>query len=60
MVKKFTSHLYGLRKKQKFQISNKVVEGSVLGISDDYKLKVQIDKQTKYFDNGQIKLITQL
>ena len=60
LVKKFTFYLYGLRKKQKFQIGNKVVEGSVLGISDDYKLKVQIDKQTKYFDNGQIKLITQL
>ena len=60
LVKKFTFHLYGLRKKQKFQIGNKVVEGSVLGISDEYKLKVQIDKQTKYFDNGQIKLITQL
>ena len=58
LVKKFTFHLYGLRKKQKFQIGNKVVEGSVLGISDDYRLKVQIDKQTKYFDNGQIKLIT--
>ena len=60
LVKKFTFHLYGLRKKQKFQIGNKVIEGSVLGISDDYRLKVQIDKQTKYFDNGQIKLITQL
>ena len=60
LVKKFTFHLYGLRKKQKFEIGNKVVEGSVLGISDDYRLKVQIDKQTKYFDNGQIKLITQL
>ena len=60
LVKKFTFHLYGLRKKQNFQIGNKVVQGSVLGISDDYRLKVQIDKQTKYFDNGQIKLITQL
>ena len=60
LVKKFTFHLYGLRKKQKFQIDNKVFEGLILGISDDYRLKVQIDKHIKYFDNGQIKLITQL
>ena len=60
LVKKFTFHLYGLRKKQKFQIDNKVFEGLILGISDDYRLKVQIHKQIKYFDNGQIKLITEL
>ena len=47
-------------KKQKFQIGNKIVEGLIHGISDDYRLKVQIDKQIKYFNNGQIKLITEL
>ena len=60
LVKKFTLHLYGLRKKQKFQIGNKIVEGLIHGISDDYRLKVRIDKQIKYFNNGQIKLITEL
>ncbi|MFL2608651.1 MAG: biotin--[acetyl-CoA-carboxylase] ligase [Flavobacteriaceae bacterium] len=30
LLKKFTSNLYGLRKKQKFQIDNKVVEGFIL------------------------------
>ena len=60
LLKKFTSNLYGLRKKQKFQIDNKIVEGFIFGISDDYRLKVMIEKQIKYFDNGQIKSITQL
>ena len=60
LFKKFSSNLYGLRKKQKFQIDNKIVEGFILGISDDYRLKVMIEKQIKHFDNGQIKLITQL
>ena len=59
LLKKFTSNLYGLRKKQKFQIDNKVVEGFILGISDDYRLTVRIEKQIKHFDNGQIKLINQ-
>ena len=60
LLKKFTSNLYGLRKKQKFQIDNKIVEGYIFGISDDYRLKVMIEKQIKHFDNGQIKSITQL
>tara|TARA_E500000178_G_scaffold342779_1_gene388507 strand:- start:9 stop:737 length:729 start_codon:yes stop_codon:yes gene_type:complete len=60
LLKKFSSNLYGLRKKQKFQIDNKIVEGYIFGISDDYRLKVMIEKQIKHFDNGQIKSITQL
>ena len=42
------------------QIDNKIVEGYIFGISDDYRLKVMIEKQIKHFDNGQIKSITQL
>ena len=57
LVEKFCSHLYGIREKRKFVIGEKVVEGIILGITDNYMLNVELDKQVKHYDSGQIKLI---
>ena len=57
LIEKFCSHLFGIREKKKFAIGEKVVEGKILGITDNYMLNIEFDKQVKHFDNGQIKLI---
>ena len=46
-----------MREKRKFTIEKKVVEGIILGITDNYMLNVELDKQVKHYDSGQIKLI---
>ena len=57
LIDKFYSHLFGIREKKKFAIGKKVVEGIILGITDNYMLNIELDKQVKHYDNGQIKLI---
>ena len=57
LIDKFCTHLYGIKEKRKFTIGEKVVEGIILGITDNYMLNVELDKKVKHFDNGQIKLI---
>ena len=57
LVEKFCSHLYGIREKRKFVIGEKVVEGIILGITDNYMLSVESDNQVKHYDKEQIKLI---
>ena len=57
LIEKFCSHLFGIREKKKFAIGEKVVQGIILGITDNYMLNVEFDKQVKHYDNGQIKLI---
>ena len=38
-------------------VTKKVVEGKILGITENYMLSVELDNQVKHYDNGQIKLI---
>ena len=46
-----------MREKRKFTIEEKVVEGIILGITDNYMLSVESDNQVKHYDKEQIKLI---
>ena len=57
LIETFCSHLFGIREKKKFAIGEKVVEGIILGITDNYMLNIELDKQVEHYDNGQIKLI---
>ena len=57
LIEKFCSYLYGIREKRKFAVGEKVVEGIILGITENYMLSVEFKKQVKHYDNGQIKLI---
>lgn len=57
LIEKFCSHLFGIREKRKFVIRKKVVEGIILGITNNYMLNVELGKEIKQFNNGQIKLI---
>ena len=57
LIEKFCYHLFGIREKRKFAIEEKVVEGIILGITDNYMLSVELDNQVKHYDNEQIKLI---
>ena len=57
LIEKFCSHLFGIREKKKFAIGEKVVEGKILGITDNYMLSVELDNQVKHYDKEQIKLI---
>ena len=57
LIEKFCYHLFGMREKRKFAIEEKVVEGIILGITDNYMLSVELDNQVKHYDNEQIKLI---
>ena len=57
LIEKFCYHLFGIREKRKFAIEEKVVEGIILGITDNYMLSVESDNQVKHYDKEQIKLI---
>ena len=57
LIEKFCYHLFGMREKRKFTIEEKVVEGIILGITDNYMLSVESDNQVKHYDKEQIKLI---
>ena len=57
LIEKFCSCLYGIREKRKFAIGEKVFQGIILGITENYMLIVELDNQVKHYDNEQIKLI---